>query len=66
MRIFNTFTLLSLVAHCWIGMWGVLTDYVTTRLMGAKATAIRMILQLGIIGTLLIVLVLGIDIFWGL
>ncbi|MCB1615417.1 MAG: succinate dehydrogenase, hydrophobic membrane anchor protein, partial [Pseudomonadales bacterium] len=41
-RIFSTFALLSVIAHAWIGAWSVLTDYVTTRLLGAKATKLRL------------------------
>jgi hypothetical protein len=32
---------LSLAAHAWIGMWGVLTDYLTERLMGPKGNVLR-------------------------
>ena len=43
-RIFSTLTLLSVVAHAWIGAWAVLTDYVTIRLLGGKATKLRLAL----------------------
>ena len=46
MRIFSLVTILSIAAHAWIGMWCVLTDYITVRLIGPKATPIRMFLQL--------------------
>lgn len=47
MRIANTLALLSLIAHCWIGVWSILTDYVTPARMnavglGAYATALRL------------------------
>ena len=47
MRIANTLALLSLVTHTWIGVWGILTDYVTpARLqpvgLGPYATAARL------------------------
>ena len=46
MRIVNTLVLLSLVAHAWVGVWGILTDYVTPARMrnvglGDYATALR-------------------------
>ena len=41
MRMFSLLTMLSIAAHAWIGMWCVLTDYITERLIGPKATAIR-------------------------
>lgn len=47
MQIVNTLVLLSLVTHTWIGVWGILTDYVTpARLqtvgLGNYATAARL------------------------
>ena len=41
MRMFSLLTMLSIAAHAWIGMWCVLTDYITERLIGPKATAIQ-------------------------
>jgi succinate dehydrogenase / fumarate reductase, membrane anchor subunit len=65
MRIFTFLALLSVAAHGWIGLWGVLTDYVTQRMMGCKALPLRM----GILGTYLVVtlayLVWGFEILWG-
>jgi succinate dehydrogenase / fumarate reductase membrane anchor subunit len=65
MKIFNTVTLLSVVAHAWIGIWVVLTDYITVRLLGAKATVIRLILEIGVIGVLVIYTLWGLAIVWG-
>ena len=45
MRIANTLALLALIAHAWIGIWTILTDYVTTRQLGALATGLRLVLQ---------------------
>lgn len=50
MRIVNTLVLLSLVAHAWIGVWSILTDYVTPARMqtvglGSYATALRFVLE---------------------
>ncbi len=64
MRIFNLITLLSFIAHAWIGLWAILTDYVTTRMMGAMGTVLRIFLQLAMIGALIVMLLIGIDIFW--
>lgn len=66
MRIFNSLTLILLVAHIWIGLWGVLTDYVTVRMLGNKATAIRLTLQILMILALLIMLLVGFNTFWRL
>ncbi len=64
MRIFNTLALLSVVVHAWIGIWVVLTDYVTTRLLGAKATALRLTLEIIAIGVLIAYTLWGLAIVW--
>jgi succinate dehydrogenase / fumarate reductase membrane anchor subunit len=66
MRIFTLLTLLSIVAHAWVGIWCVLTDYVTVRLIGPKATPIRMFLQLATIVVIIAYVVWTIDILWGM
>lgn len=64
-RIFSLLALLSMAAHAWIGLWVVLTDYVTTLTMGRKATAVRVSLQL-LLGVVTVVYtVWGIEILWG-
>ncbi|RLA47545.1 MAG: succinate dehydrogenase, hydrophobic membrane anchor protein [Gammaproteobacteria bacterium] len=65
-RLLSLFAVLSLAAHAWIGMWGVLTDYVTVRLLGPRATAIRIFLQLGMIAMTLTYVVWAIVILWGI
>jgi len=66
MRMFSLLTILSIAAHAWIGMWCVLTDYVTVRLIGPKATALRIIFQLGTIAITLLYVIWAIDILWGI
>ena len=65
-RVFTLLVLLSIVAHGWIGLWVVLTDYVTDRLIGGSALAIRTVAM----GTYALVsltfLVWGIEIIWGI
>lgn len=64
-RIFSLLALLSLAAHAWIGLWAVLTDYVTTQTMGKKGTAIRLFLQV-VLGVVTVAYtVWGIEILWG-
>lgn len=65
MRLLTVFAVLSLAAHAWIGMWGVLTDYVTVRLMGPKATLLRVFLQLGMIAVIFVYVVWTVAILWG-
>ena len=64
-RLLTVFAVLSLAAHAWIGMWGVLTDYVTVRLMGPKATFLRVFLQLGMIAVIFVYVVWTVAILWG-
>jgi succinate dehydrogenase / fumarate reductase membrane anchor subunit len=64
MRTFSMITLVMTLAHVWIGLWGVLTDYVTVRLMGNKAPAMRLILQLLIFLVMAVVVIVGIDVLW--
>ncbi|MDN3639359.1 succinate dehydrogenase, hydrophobic membrane anchor protein [Simiduia curdlanivorans] len=66
MRIFTLATLLSIAAHAWIGLWAVLTDYLTNQLMGTKATILRLLAQMGLGVITLTYLVWGIEILWGL
>jgi succinate dehydrogenase / fumarate reductase membrane anchor subunit len=66
MRIFSLLTILSIAAHAWIGIWCVLTDYITVRLIGPKATPVRMFLQLAMIAVILFYVVWTLDILWGI
>jgi len=64
-RLLSLFAVLSLAVHAWIGLWAVLTDYVTVRLLGPKATPIRVFLQLAMIAVTLTYVVWAIAILWG-
>lgn len=66
MKIFSLLAFISLAAHAWIGIWAVLTDYVTTRMMGAKATGLRLVMQMGMIAVVIVYLVWAIDILWSI
>ena len=65
MKVFSLMALLSIVVHAWIGLWSVSTDYLTVRLMGPKATALRILFQGGCALLLFAYLIWGIDILWG-
>lgn len=65
MRVFSLLTLLSVVAHAWIGLWGVLTDYLTERLMGNKGTVLRLSAQFLLAVALATYTLWGIEIIWG-
>ncbi len=65
MKVFSMMALLSVVAHAWIGLWSVSTDYLTVRMLGARANGIRILFQ-GVYAILLFVyLVWGVQILWG-
>ncbi|WP_461519807.1 succinate dehydrogenase, hydrophobic membrane anchor protein [Porticoccus sp.] len=66
MKTFNVLTVLSVAIHAWIGLWAVLTDYVTVRLLGPKATPLRIFLQLGMIAVTLVYVIWALDIVWGI
>lgn len=57
-KVFTVLTLISILAHAWIGMWQVLTDYI-------KPLALRLILQLIIVVALVVYLVYGTLVVWG-
>jgi succinate dehydrogenase / fumarate reductase, membrane anchor subunit len=65
MRIFSLVTLLSIVGHAWIGLWIVLTDYLTERVMGGKATVLRLLAQLILALVAVTYTLWGIEIIWG-
>jgi succinate dehydrogenase / fumarate reductase, membrane anchor subunit len=64
-RVFSFVTLLSFISHAWIGLWAVLTDYLTERMMGSKATVLRIFAQMLLGGVAITYLVWGIEILWG-
>ena len=65
MRIFSLLALLSLGIHAWVGLWAVLTDYLTERLMGPKGNVLRLIAQIGCGIVMFVYVVWGIQILWG-
>ncbi len=64
-RVFSLIALLSIAAHAWIGLWAVLTDYLTNRMMGPKATVLRLIAQVVLGGVAVFYTVWGVEILWG-
>lgn len=65
MRVFSLATLISIAAHAWIGLWTVLTDYITNRMMGGKATVLRLLCQVLLGAVTLFYVVWGVEILWG-
>ena len=66
MAIFSTLALLSLLAHAWVGMWTVGTDYVRPWSFGSSATVLRFIYQGGVSLILVLYTLWGLSIVWGL
>lgn len=64
MKVFTLLAILSLAAHAWIGMWSVLTDYLTERLMGSTGNVLRITLQLLISLSLIAFVIWGIQVVW--
>lgn len=65
MRIFTLVSLVALIGHSWVGMWTVLTDYVTARQMGGSATFLRAVLLVGMVLANFVFLIWGVQILWG-
>jgi len=59
MRYASLLALFSLIAHAWIGIWTVTTDYV-------KPLALRLFIHLLVIMSLLLYLIWGVHIIWGI
>jgi len=57
MQVFTIITLISLLAHVWIGMWQVLTDYI-------KPVGVRFVLQLVLNAIAISYVATGIVILW--
>mgnify|MGYP001569567444 FL=1 len=66
MRIASLMALMALCAHAWIGMWTISTDYLTSDMLGGKATLVRFLFQAACVVLMFIYLVWGIQILWGI
>ena len=65
MKIFSLMAIVSTVIHGWIGLWVILTDYVTARMIGAAAVAIRLIVLTLYAVVNIVFLVWGVQVLWG-
>ena len=65
MSVFSLLALLALAAHSWVGLWTVITDYMTTRQMGVSANFLRLIAQIGMALVIFVYVVWGVMILWG-
>jgi len=65
MRVFSVAAILSIAMHAWIGLWCVVTDYLTPRLLGPSANLLRGLASAFCAVTLFTYVVWGIQIVWG-
>ena len=66
MQVFSTLAVLSLIAHGWIGMWTIGTDYIREHYFGSKALVCRLFFQGICLFTLFFYLVWALKIIWRL
>ncbi len=64
MRIVNTLVVVSVVAHAWVGLWIVTTDYLTPMALGKAATGVRFVAQVIMILSLLSLALWGLTVIW--
>lgn len=65
MQIINTVVVFSIVAHAWVGLWTVTTDYLTTGQLGKSATCIRLAVQALVILSFLVLSLWALAVIWG-
>ena len=66
MQSFSTLALISVVAHAWIGMWTIGTDYIQGHYFGSKALVSRIFYQVACLSTLFIYVLWALKIIWRL
>ncbi len=64
MQWFSTLAALSTVAHAWIGMWTIGTDYLRPAHVGGSATVIRFAYQAVCLLALFVYIVWSLSIIW--
>lgn len=65
-RVFSLLALISIAVHAWIGLWAVLTDYITERMIGSSALALRMLVLAANAVVTVTYLFWGIELLWRL
>tara|TARA_B100001029_G_C14964037_1_gene396206 strand:- start:204 stop:572 length:369 start_codon:yes stop_codon:yes gene_type:complete len=65
-RVFSLLTLLGLCAHMWIGMWTIITDYLTPLHLGASANTAKGLCQIGIITLIILYAIWGTFVIWSI
>lgn len=62
---FTVAAALAVLAHAWIGLWSVSTDYLTIRHAGPYANVLRWVFQAGVAVILFSYMVWVVEILWG-
>ena len=65
-RVFSLVTLLFLCGHMWVGMWTVITDYLTPLQLGSYAKPIQSLCQIGTISLIICYAIWGTFVFWSI
>lgn len=65
MKLASMTALLALVAHTWIGMWTLGTDYIRPHYFGRLANPARLVYQVLFSLVLLVYLLWGAELLWG-
>ena len=65
MQIINTLVLVSVLLHAWAGLWIVTTDYLTRAQIGSAGTAVRLLVQVLVVGLCAVYLLWGLVMIWG-
>ncbi|OED41935.1 succinate dehydrogenase, hydrophobic membrane anchor protein [Endozoicomonas sp. (ex Bugula neritina AB1)] len=65
-RVFTLLTLVAVLAHAWVGMWTIVTDYLNDRAFGRQSVLIRFPVLLICFIALFSYLIWGVQILWGL
>jgi len=66
MKVFSTLAVFATIAHTWIGMWTIGTDYIRPHYFGGIATTARFVYQTVCMLVLFIYAVWALQIFWRL
>lgn len=64
MQVLSVAAMLSIGVHAWIGLWCVLTDYLTTRMIGANGNLVRGLASIVCGVTLFTYMIWGLQIIW--
>ena len=65
-RIFTLLALISILAHAWVGIWTITTDYLNDHTFGRKSVLVRFPLQIICFAALISYVIWGVQILWGL